>query len=171
MRQHTVLQFNGGQHSLPGLGVGDLPWECTDNPGLADYVYRSTMRGGTPGTTSSHCSARPDAGRLPAAYKGLCIGDICPAQTWLDDRWNFRPARARGSALQRAQLAQMIAWSSNTHTAGIHMAAANYVGPQPVDGRLPDEAWWHARMVVPNLLGNARSFNVCILPAYLKAHC
>ena len=124
MRQHTVLQSDGWQHSLPGLGVGDLPWECTDNPGLADYVYRSTMRGGTPGTTSSHCSARPDAERLPAAYKGLCIGDICPAQTWLDDRWNFRPARARGSALQRAQLAQMIAWSSNTHTAGIHMVAA-----------------------------------------------
>ena len=99
----------GSAPTIPGWPITFIAARCVE--------ARRTLR-------AHHGSARPDAGRIPAAYTGLCIGDICPAQTWLDDRWNFRPARARGSALQRSQLAQMIAWSSNTHTAGIHMVAA-----------------------------------------------
>ena len=85
-----------------------------------------------------HGSDRPDAGRLLAAYTAQCIWIAARLRTWLDDRSNVCPARVgvwprNGLSSHRSSRGH-----SNTHTAVIQLAAANYAGSQPADGRMPD---------------------------------
>ena len=145
-------QSDGRRHSMPGLGVGDQPRDGSDNPRMADSVYRSNYAVWHAGHYE-HLMVRPDAGRIQAAYAGQCIWGHLPGSDMARRPVELQSRPCWGSALQRALLAQIIAWSSIIRTAVIHRAAANYVGPQPVDGRLPDATWRQARMVAPNLLG------------------
>jgi hypothetical protein len=70
MRSQTDAAVRRTAALLPGLGVGDLPRECTDNPWLADYVYRSTMRGGTPDTTSTSWFGSAGCWANPGSLQG-----------------------------------------------------------------------------------------------------
>jgi hypothetical protein len=151
--RERTQQSDGRRHYMPGLGVGDQPRECPDNPRRADYIsrcnyaWRHACRCEQP-----HGSARSDARRLLAAHTAQCIWIAARLRTWLDDRSNVCPARVgvwprNGLSSHRSSRGQ-----SNTHTAVIHLAAANYAGSQPADGRMPDAEWRHARRVVPNLV-------------------
>ena len=93
--RRRTQQSDGRRHSMPGLGVGDQPRDGSDNPRMADSVYRSNYAVWH-AVHYEHPLVRlgRTLGESRQPTRASAPGYICPARTWLDDRWNFSPARA-----------------------------------------------------------------------------